>query len=554
MYRACFSADTAAKHPGFYAAFQTAFQADLDPGSASFPATLSAVTSSLRSWRNRLQAASDAGPQGRSLRVEASSSVLAAFRPHDMELPGSGDAGSLFGGGGGGAGTSSSSGGNSPWLAAVRLHSLVPDVTPLRRGGVSQRALTFLGVDGSTRRFIMSSYSSQAAGGAGRGEERMLQLLRTLNACFGAHPGTRSRPGCSFDVPACISVWPHVRLVEEDASCVTLAQVYDAHCSRNGKDPDAPFLLFKSRLDAATTAVADGAAATAATAAATAQGAAESMLDERLAAFGAVCKEQVSENILSQFAYKTMPQPHSLLAFRRAMASQLALCGLVGHAARCGGRQAQRLAFSRATGGVHQLDFGPVFAAAQAAQADGGATACPLAAPGDEPVPFRLTRNLHSFFTPFTVEGVFVPSLAAAADACTAHVAGLDAHCGLFFADLVTMAWKGGSGGDDDVTQQLLRELGKRCAADMVARISDVAPQGSSKSDGGSAAVRTAPPIAADVAAPPSGEMLATAAAAAATNAGGGAPPLHRGASGLVEQAMSPAHLCRMPLDWQPWL
>ena len=554
VYRACFSADTAAKHPGFYAAFQADFQADLEPGSASFPATLAGVTSSLRSWRNKLQAAADGGLQGTSLRVETSSAVLASFRPHDMELPGSCEASSLFSGGGG-SGPGSSGNSNSPWLAAVRLHSLLPDVAPLRRGGVAHRALTFLGADGSTRRFVMSSYSSQASGSAGRGEERMLQLLRTLNACLGAHPGTRSRPGCSFHVPACISVWPHVRLVEEDAACVTLAQVYDAHCSRNGKDPDAPYLLFKSRLDAATTAVADATAP----AAGAAQGAAESMLDERLAAFGAVCKEQVSENILSQFAYKTMPQPHSLLAFRRLMASQLALCGLVGHAARCGGRQAQRLAFSRATGGVHQLDFGPVFTAGQPAP-DGGALACPLQAPGDEPVPFRLTRNLHSFFTPFTVEGVFVPSLASAADACTAHGSGLDAHCAVFFADLVTMGWKGGSpGADDGDVTQLLRGLALRCATDMVARIYDVAPGGVSKSDGGGAAAAAAPPP------PPTGDVApgeaaagagasAAATAAAATNGGGGAPPLHRGASSLVEQAMSPAHLCRMPLDWQPWL
>ena len=35
-----------------------------------------------------------------------------------------------------------------------------------------------------------------------------------------------------------------------------------------------------------------------------------------------------------------------------------------------------------------------------------------------EPVPFRLTRNLHTFFTPFGVEGVFVSAMAAAAQAC----------------------------------------------------------------------------------------------------------------------------------------
>jgi transformation/transcription domain-associated protein len=36
-----------------------------------------------------------------------------------------------------------------------------------------------------------------------------------------------------------------------------------------------------------------------------------------------------------------------------------------------------------------------------------------------EPVPFRLTRNLHTFFTPFGVEGVFVSAMAAAAQAST---------------------------------------------------------------------------------------------------------------------------------------
>jgi hypothetical protein len=32
-----------------------------------------------------------------------------------------------------------------------------------------------------------------------------------------------------------------------------------------------------------------------------------------------------------------------------------------------------------------------------------------------EPVPFRLTRNLANFFTPFGVEGIFVTSLIAGA-------------------------------------------------------------------------------------------------------------------------------------------
>lgn len=42
-----------------------------------------------------------------------------------------------------------------------------------------------------------------------------------------------------------------------------------------------------------------------------------------------------------------------------------------------------------------------------------------------EPVPFRLTRNLQTFFTPFGVEGVFITAMAVAAQVgtpCSAHV------------------------------------------------------------------------------------------------------------------------------------
>lgn len=45
-----------------------------------------------------------------------------------------------------------------------------------------------------------------------------------------------------------------------------------------------------------------------------------------------------------------------------------------------------------------------------------------------EPVPFRLTRNLQTFFTPFGVEGVFITAMAVAAQVrgrfvCPSHVA-----------------------------------------------------------------------------------------------------------------------------------
>ena len=39
-----------------------------------------------------------------------------------------------------------------------------------------------------------------------------------------------------------------------------------------------------------------------------------------------------------------------------------------------------------------------------------------------EPVPFRLTRNLQTFFTPFGVEGVFITAMAVAAQVSLLHL------------------------------------------------------------------------------------------------------------------------------------
>lgn len=52
-----------------------------------------------------------------------------------------------------------------------------------------------------------------------------------------------------------------------------------------------------------------------------------------------------------------------------------------------------------------------------------------------EPVPFRLTRNLQSFFTAYGIEGLFVASLGATAQALMAPHSPLEHHLTLFFRD-----------------------------------------------------------------------------------------------------------------------
>ena len=78
--------------------------------------------------------------------------------------------------------------------------------------------------------------------------------------------------------------------------------------------------------------------------------------------------------------------------------------GLVSQMLCIGGRTPYKTLFARASGRVWQADFSPQYS-------DRGTLE------RVESVPFRLTRNLHTFFTPFGVEGMFVSALAAGAEA-----------------------------------------------------------------------------------------------------------------------------------------
>ena len=79
-----------------------------------------------------------------------------------------------------------------------------------------------------------------------------------------------------------------------------------------------------------------------------------------------------------------------------------ASAGLLSHMLLIGGRTPYKILFARASGKTFQIDFYPVYDQRGMLERS-------------EPVPFRLTRNLHTFFTPFGIEGVFVSAMAAAA-------------------------------------------------------------------------------------------------------------------------------------------
>ena len=197
------------------------------------------------------------------------------------------------------------------------------------------------------------------------------------------HPQSRRR-NLRFYTPTFIPAWPQVRLVEDDKNQGTYGEVYEGNCARYGRDPDIPMELFKAALNPAVLGQVTGS---------------EAVLDLRLKAFMDIASQHVTENIFSQYMYKTLPNGAHLWTFKRQLCQQLALSSFVSALLRIGGRTPRKISFAKNTGKVFMLDFYPSF------DSNGLIDYA-------EPVPFRLTRNLHAFFTPFGVKGDFVATMA----------------------------------------------------------------------------------------------------------------------------------------------
>ena len=167
-----------------------------------------------------------------------------------------------------------------------------------------------------------------------------------------------------------------------------------------------------------------------------------------------------------------------------------------------------------------------------------------------EPVPFRLTRNLHAFFTPFGVKGDFVATMAAAAQACTAPGRNVRMHLDVYFRDSLTIwPWR----------QQQQAQQQNVDANDAAAKTSAAAaaffsePDASTVNEMAKANVEEAMKRLPIIAPIPTTKTLLT-----QTQGGGNdaqqLQSVQKGVIHLVESALNPKNLARMEVSWQSWL
>jgi transformation/transcription domain-associated protein len=98
--------------------------------------------------------------------------------------------------------------------------------------------------------------------------------------------------------------------MQEEPSFCTYYEAYEINCARYGREADLPIMWYKRQCSLANGQFrpdADG--------------------HIRIVAFAAICEKLVSENVFSQYIYKTLPTGNHLWAFKKVLCMQLALSG-----------------------------------------------------------------------------------------------------------------------------------------------------------------------------------------------------------------------------------
>lgn len=389
------------KHEAFVVEFKDAFKRDFTPladdetqqqdGAAS---TLYEIMNRLKRWKTLLQLrVKKVGKRNAGkLYLEQCSRHLMELSSSNMEVPGQ---------------YVSDSEPIKDLHARIQHFESTVDV--LLRNGFTQRRVSMGGSDGRAYYFLVQYAMTHIT----RTDERMMQMYLLLNRLLLRHKETKKR-NTVFHVPKVIPLTPRVRLLEDNCDFVTLGEIYELDCQIENKDPDLPVELYRERVCEAHAAAEAGKDSR--------KQEEERVIQAKTRAFDEICNEHVPETLLAKYVHGISTHSDAYFQFRSEFTKHLALSSFLSYALFVGDRAPHRVLFSRRTGRVVSTELRPGYATSGILEA---ATT----------MPFRLTRNLHSFMTRPGVQGPFSVGMTAAAEALMSEEDILSNQLCLFFRD-----------------------------------------------------------------------------------------------------------------------
>ncbi|GAA6004124.1 hypothetical protein JCM10207_002438 [Rhodosporidiobolus poonsookiae] len=291
----------------------------------------------------------------------------------------------------------------------VRISHFANKYDVNRGQGVYFRRLTILGQDGSVHQFAIQIPATRTS----RREERIMQLFRMLNSTLANRKESRKR-NLQFTVPVVVPFSPSVRIVENDASIITLQDILETHTDSLGLRKEDAVLSVAERIRSLTRREPELSAT--------------EKTNARLEIFEETAVKMVPDDVLKKYLIKSMASPNDLWHLRKQLTTSYAGFIFMTYVMSMADRRPSRLHLSRGTGKIYTSDM------------------VPSIMPGKpelvhtEPIPFRFTPNMQRLVGPHGTEGLLMSSLMAIARALTESEYDFEHRLSIFVREEI-MTW-----------------------------------------------------------------------------------------------------------------
>ncbi|KKP04788.1 transformation/transcription domain-associated protein [Trichoderma harzianum] len=309
----------------------------------------------------------------------------------------------------------------------IRIERFLPNVDLIRSVNASYRRLKMRGHDGSIHSWAVQHPAARHC----RREEKILQLFRHLNQTLSRKKESRRRD-LQFTLPLMVPLAPHIRIVQEDTSYITLHGVYEDHCRRMGMSKDEPVLFTLEKLrgvleskggQVSYSAEGEECLAEMMANAGNQQTKPELTPTARLEVFNAIQEKWVPPTVALEYFQQAFPQFAEFWLFRRQFSYQLSALTFMTYILYMHNRYPAKMNIARGSGNIWGSELMSFMSASKPFFHN------------PEPVPFRLTPNLQTLMGPLAMEGIFACSVMAIARCLTEPEHELEHALTLFVRD-----------------------------------------------------------------------------------------------------------------------
>jgi transformation/transcription domain-associated protein len=245
-----------------------------------------------------------------------------------------------------------------------------------------------------------------------------------------------------------IPLAPHIRMVQDDPTYITLQGIYEDHCRKSNMSKDDPILFtmekMRALLETKVSKIANQTFVVLSNL--PLQRTHEQSLGARLETYTAIQEKWVHKELVLEYYTKIYPSFSEFWLFRRQFSYQFASLTFMTYILHMHNRYPHKIAISRSTGNIWGSELMSCMAAGKAFFHN------------PEPVPFRLTPNIQTLMGPLATEGIYSCAIMAIARCLTEPEFELEQQLSLFVRDEIIF-WFNAQHRNNQMIDANLREV-----------------------------------------------------------------------------------------------